>query len=77
MDYSEWLDRAGKQIEKIPAGHIFVAKDLFSGTDWNQLSKGEKLNFGKQFKNAVMDGEFPGIKYIGKADNNSAQYKKK
>ena len=77
MDYSELLGRAREQIENIPDGHIFMAKDLFPGTNWNQLQKGEKLSFGKQFKNFVLDGKFPGVMYIGKAENNSAQYQKR
>lgn len=77
MDYSELLERANTHISGIPNGQVFLAKDLFPGTEWNQLQKGEKLNFGKQFKNAVLYGKFPSVVYIGKAENNSAQYQKK
>lgn len=76
MDYSKLLEEASERIITIPVGQIFRAKDLFSGTEWNQLQKGEKLSFGKRFKNAVLDGEFPNVVYIGKAENNSAQYRK-
>ncbi len=76
MDYSELLKKANARISTIPYGQVFLAKDLFSGTEWNQLQKGEKLNFGKQFKNAVLDEKFPDVVYIGKAENNSAQYQK-
>ena len=37
----------------------------------------EKLGFGRYFKKAVMNGCIQNVEYIGKADNNSAQYKKK
>ena len=77
MDYSELLERANTHISAIPDGQVFLAKDLFPGIEWNQLQKGEKLSFGKQFKNAVLDGKFPSVVYIGKAENNSAQYQKK
>lgn len=77
MDYKEWLRKAKEHIETIPEGQMFCARDLFQGTVWNSLTKGEKLSFGKCFKNAVMDKHFPSIEYIGKADNNSAQYIKK
>ena len=77
MDYSELLERANTHISAIPNGQVFLAKDLFSGIEWNQLQKGEKLSSGKQFKNAVLDGKFPSVVYIGKAENNSAQYQKK
>lgn len=76
MDYSKLFEKASKHISSIPNEQVFLAKDLFTGTEWNQLQKGEKLSFGKLFKNAVLDGKFPGVVYIGKASNNSAQYKK-
>lgn len=77
MDYTGLLERAGRRISAIPSGQVFLAKDLFPGTEWNQLQKGEKLSFGRQFKNAVLDEKFPGVVYIGKAENNSAKYQKK
>ncbi len=77
MDYSELFKRANLHISDISDGQIFLAKDLFPGIEWNQLQTGEKLSFGKQFKNAVLDGKFPSVMYIGKAENNSAQYQKK
>jgi hypothetical protein len=76
MNYSELFERANKNISTIKIGQLFLAKDLFPGTEWNRLKKGEKLSFGKQFKNAVLDGKYPSVEYIGKAENNSAQYKK-
>lgn len=76
MDYSKLLEEARERIATISIGQIFRAKDLFPGTQWNQLQRGEKLSFGKRFKNAVLDGEFPNVVYIGKAENNSAQYQK-
>ena len=77
MDYSELLERTNTHISAIPNGQVFLAKDLFPGIEWNQLQKGKKLSVGKQFKNAVLDGKFPSVVYIGKAENNSAQYQKK
>lgn len=76
MNYSKLLEIANAHINIIPTGQVFVANDLFPGTEWNQLQKGEKLQFGKLFKNAVSDGKCPNVVYIGKAENNSAQYKK-
>ena len=61
MDYSELFEGARKQISIIPDEQIFLAKDLFTGAEWNQLQKGEKLSFGKRFKNAVIDGKFPDV----------------
>lgn len=77
MDYSDLLDKANKCIEKIQIGKVFCVKDLFKGTEWKSLKKGEKLGFGKYFKNKVMNDYISNVEYIGKADNNSAQYRKK
>lgn len=76
MDYNELLNKANKHIEKVQVNEIFAVKDLFYGTEWNELPRGDKLGFGRYFKKSVMNGTVPNVEYIGKADNNSAQYKK-
>lgn len=77
MDYNGLLTKANEQIDTIQSNEVFFVKDLFCGTEWNELKRGEKLGFGKHFKNAIINGTFPNVEYIGKADNNSAQYRKK
>ena len=76
MDYNELLDNARAHIRSIPVGQVFFVKDLFFGTGWNGLERGEKLGFGRYFKKAVTEKTILGVEYIGKADNNSAQYRK-
>lgn len=76
MDINLWMNKAQESIEKMPINTTFLAKDLFEGAEWNGLEKGERLHFGREFKNAVKEGKFPGIIYTGKAQNNSAQYTK-
>lgn len=76
MDYNELLDNACTHIKKLPVGQVFFVKDLFYGTGWNELERGEKLGFGRYFKKAVQDKTLSGVQFIGKADNNSAQYMK-
>ena len=76
MNYDKWILRATEQINDIPYNSIFVLKDLFIGTEWNNLERGEKLSLGRYFKNQVLEHKMSGITYIGKAANNSAQYKK-
>ena len=77
MDYNELLTKATEHIDTIQSNEVFFVKDLFRGTEWNELKRGEKLGFGKHFKNAIMNGMISNVEYIGKADNNSAQYRKK
>ena len=76
MDIEKWKQKAINEIKTVPISHIFILKDLFDGIEWSTLPKGDKLSFGKVFKNEVMDGRIPGVVYIGKASNNSAQYKR-
>ena len=77
MDYNELLRKAKEYIGSIRSNEVFFVKDLFHGTEWNELERGEKLGFGRYFKKAVMNGSVQEVEYIGKADNNSAQYRKK
>lgn len=76
MDYNLWINKAKSKIETLSNGQIFVLKDLFCGTDWDVLEVGDRLSLGKHFKNAVLEKEFKNVSYLGKADNNSAQYQK-
>ena len=57
-------------------GTHFVVKDLFEGYEWNSLSRGDRLSFGRVFKNAVQSGCVAGVMYEGKRANNSAGYVK-
>ncbi len=76
MDMEKWKQKALDAIKTVPVSSIFVLKALFDGIEWDTLSRGDKINFGKFFKNEVMDGRITGVIFIGKANNNSAQYKR-
>lgn len=74
MNTELWIGRARESLGRMPRGTVFIAKDLFEGYEWNGLSRGDKLSFGKTFKNSVTNGSFAGVRYLGKRDNNSAEY---
>lgn len=76
MSYEEFLEKAIYTIEKMPYHTVFFVKNLINGTEWNELKKGDKLSFGRLFKKAVTENKVKNVKFIGKADNNSAQYEK-
>lgn len=76
MDYNELLHIAERQIDEVPINNDFFVKDLFTGTKWTSLPRGDKLGFGRFFKNKVISGTIDNIEYIGKDQNNSAKYKK-
>lgn len=76
MKCDHLLAEAIANLENLKPGEKFVVKDLFVGSNWKALSRGDKLHFGRVFKNQVKEGSIPGVQYIGKAANNSAQYEK-
>lgn len=77
MDFdSLLLDEILQTVEDMPEGQIFFAKSLLKESEWIELPKGDRLNFGRYFKAKVESGRIPNVRYIGKAANNSAQYQK-
>ena len=74
MNIELLMGKARESINKVSIGDIFVVKDLFEGYEWNELPKGDKLSFGRAFKDAVQSGRVSGVRYVGKRTNNSAEY---
>ncbi len=74
MKYDDWLDIAGKALQKTQIGQKFSLRDLFEGHEWKSFEVGDRLGFGRFFKAKVLAGEIEGVSYIGKAENNSALY---
>ena len=76
MDFESLFKEALISIGSVKLNSIFVLRNLFEGHRWDSYSKGDRLYFGKFFKRKVLQGNVPGVKYVGKAPNNSAQYQK-
>lgn len=76
MNYEEILKLTTNKIEALEVGTEFFLKDLFDGTDWKSFKRGDKLSLGRYFKNQVVTEKITNVIYIGKAQNNSAIYKK-
>ena len=76
MNFDLLFDEAVIAIQQVQNNRIFTLKDLFEGHRWNELAVGDRLGFGRFFKNKVIHRSIPDVVYIGKAANNSAQYKK-
>lgn len=74
LDTTAWMNKAKEKVNDLIAGTEFVLKDLFEGIEWNSLPVGDRLLFGKFFKNEVKSGHVPAVTYLGKAQNNSAKY---
>lgn len=76
MDYEDLFKEAVDAICSVQPNQVFVLRDLFEGHYWNALTKRDRLGFGGFFKKRVLQGCIPGVNYLGKASNNSAQYQK-
>ena len=76
MGFDFMLDELHQTVDDIPDGTSFCAKDLLKGAEWKELPVGDRIRFGKYFKRKVESGEFPDVRYQGKANNNAAFYKK-
>ncbi len=76
MDYEKLFQNACQKILQIPMDTKFCVKDLFLGVEWEQLKKGEKLYFGRYFKNMVENKKVEQVEFLKKAENNSAVYVK-
>lgn len=74
MDNQEWMAKAKQKIAQIQDGTVFVVKELFDGVEWGQLTPGEQRGFGRHFKNEVMGQHVEHVRYLKKAQNNSALY---
>lgn len=75
MDYEKLLNHAKSYIEKeVKPGTIFESKSLFEGVEWDALEKGDRINFGRYFANAVRDGTIKNVVRLERAHNNHARY---
>lgn len=76
MDMIKWFNQAKETIQKLPYGKSFELRQLFQEVKWNTLAKGERITFGKYFKNQIIEGKLPEVCFLDKAKNNHAKYKK-
>lgn len=76
MDYEKLLRIIAEKIDSLNKGDEFFLKDLFDGIEWKEFQTGERLSLGRRFKNSVLTEKIANVVYIGKAQNNSALYKK-
>lgn len=64
MDYSEWIDLAIERMcEKDSDSPAFELKDLFTGDEWNRLTRGQKTTLGREFARMVKEGEIEGVSF--------------
>ena len=76
MDYIVWLNKAVMKIGALRRGTTFTLKELFSGIEWNELDRGQKLHLGRRFKAEVVNKSIPNIVVIDSPKGTSTTYKK-
>lgn len=75
MNLEYWMEKAKQNaLIKVKNGEVFELKDLFDGVEWERLSKGDRIRFGKFFANAISERKIPEIKRVQKGANNHTRY---
>ena len=75
MDFNLLTQKAIECINnKICLHQSFEVSDLFEKCEWTLLSKGDRIQFGKHFKNEVIDKRIPNVCYVKRAKNNHSMY---
>lgn len=69
----EILDLVKSNTEQLSDGTEISLKSLV-GDEWEKLTDATRRVFGKQFRDMVMDGDFPRLKVGRKKSNNEQQY---
>ena len=75
-DLDALLEQAILETRNVELGREFVLRHLFLTHIWNGYETGDRLRLGHNFKQKVVAGKVDNVIYIGKAQNNSALYKK-
>ena len=78
MDYELWAEKARTAIDaNVISGKKLEVKHLFPGHEWEALSRGERITFGRYFSDAVKEGKIPNIVRCEEGKNHHNQYIKK
>lgn len=76
MNYEQMIRKASQTIGTLSVGDRFETNQLFKGTEWTNIPKGDRILFGKQFKNDVKSGNVPNVIFVGRKKNNHSEYEK-
>lgn len=78
MDYELWMERACHALRtQVAVGSKFEVKHLFPGHEWESLSRGERITFGRYFSDAVREGKVSTIFKCEEGKSHHNQYIKK
>ena len=75
MNYEKCINKAILKIGKLEKGKVFILKNLFSGVVWEEMTSGQRKEFGRQFKNKVENKMIPNVKLSNKKRSATAYEK--
>lgn len=76
MEYERWIQQAIQKINDLPAGQVFMLKDLFDGIEWSTLQRGQRHHLGRMFKNEVNQGRICNVVIIPSPAGTASTYQK-
>lgn len=62
-----------RSLRRFAIGEVVELPDILGDT-WRGMEVGPRLSLGKRFNRDVIDGLYPGVRFIGKGTNNHAKY---
>ena len=71
------IGEAKKRISSLPTGTQFSLNDLFTGIEWNNFEKKDRLLAGRNFFSLVEDKKISDVESNGKTSGNKQTYIKK
>ena len=70
-ELSTWLREAIRCTSRQQQGKKFEVKELFTGTEWDNLTSGEKRQLGVLYSSEYREGRIPSVRKI---DNNKQHH---
>lgn len=71
------IQEARKRITKLSLGTKFTLDNLFTGIEWDNFEKNDRLLAGKSFFSLVKNGKVSNVESYGKTSANKQVYIKK
>lgn len=70
------IQEAKKRVTSLPIGTKFSLNDLFTGIEWKQFEKKDRLLAGRNFFSLVEDKKISNVESDGKTSGNKQTYVK-
>lgn len=71
------IQEAKKRVASLPVGTKFSLNDLFTGIEWKNFEKKDRLLAGRNFLSLVEDKTISNVESNGKTSGNKQTYIKK